>query len=600
MESTPQPSDRTYLPFRGVKNDPALYSALDTTSRQIRYVDLHPGSGDDPVECSLGCATLDPEGNDRLSYEALSYCWGGVDDVVNITLRIPASSRLSETASTDSFRVTRNLKEALAALRYGDKMRRLWVDAISINQMDDREKTHQVGQMNLIYSLATQVIVWLGLEDGHSSYVFRYHDNFKRKLQASLRDSRQHLLPTVLYPGSWQLKALTRSISRSMLKESETNTDPLPLADTAYGYEPRAASPSDVHYTFGVSVERLLGRPWFRRIWVYPEVFLAPRDVNGDRLVTVVVGSCTIRWSDLVQLTRAAVLRPFSSSQATALSMTNLSWFRQSWDFSNDSLSTATLAQCVYRTRGFSASDPRDKIFALLHLAQDTRDCIYTDSRLMPNYERPLLEIVLHYVGIGILLVSEVKVTEHGVEDLIRLDFNLTGRVLLGDAHPVIGRRIACVERFHGPGKGPILHVPKACKNTFKAIDGRMYAVNCFLAPKDEIITCHMTESPFVITPVPTGEHTYLVRGPCLCYPISVTDVVGRGKGSQVWEEVSATSREDQQPLHVGQPILPNANDTAQRRATLAANRIGPHMEVTADGQKTYDSMLKRVKGVSP
>ncbi|KAH7406832.1 heterokaryon incompatibility protein-domain-containing protein [Phaeosphaeria sp. MPI-PUGE-AT-0046c] len=533
MESTsPPPSDRTYLPFRGVKNDPALYSTLDATSRQIRYVDLHPGSGDDPVVCSLGYATLDPKGDDRLSYEALSYCWGSVDDVVYITLRVPTSSGLLDTTTTGNYRVTRNLKEALTALRYGNEMRRLWVDAISINQMNDREKTHQVGQMNLIYSLATQVIVWLGLEDSDSSYVFRYHDEFERKLQASLQESRQHLLPTVMFPGSWQLKALTRSISRSILKETEANTTPLPVVDPDHWHTTRTSSPSDIHYRFSVSVEKLLGRPWFRRIWVYPEVFLAPRDEHDERLVTVVIGSRTLRWSDLVQLTRAAILQPFSIDRATNLSMINLSWFQQSWDWSHESLSTVTLAQCVYRTRGFSASDPRDKIFALLHLAQDTKDCICTDSRLMPYYERPLLDIILKYVGIGILLVSEVKVSEHGQVDLVRLDFNLTGRVLLGDDHAVTGRRIACVERFHGSAKAPIPNAPKVCKNTFKAIDGRSYAVNCFLAPRDEIITCHAAESPFVITPYPVKEHTYLVRGPCLCYPISAKYAIVGNIGS--------------------------------------------------------------------
>jgi hypothetical protein len=67
-----------------------------------------------------------------------------------------------------------------------------------------------------------------------------------------------------------------------------------------------------------------------------------------------------------------------------------------------------------------------------------------------------LLEIILKYVGIGIMLVSEVTVTPYPQEDtLIRLDFGLTGRVLLGDEHVILCRKVACVERFLGPTKAP-------------------------------------------------------------------------------------------------------------------------------------------------
>lgn len=143
----------------------------------------------------------------------------------------------------------------------------------------------------------------------------------------------------------------------------------------------------------------------------------------------------------------------------------------------------------------------------------------------MPEYEKPLLDIILKYVGIGIMLVSEVNVSPYPeMNTLIRLDFGLTGRVLLGDDHIVIGRKVACVERFLGPTKVRILNVPSECQNTFRATNGRTYAVNCFLAPKDEVIACHITTNPFVITPYPLKEKTYLVRGPCLCYPLADKD----------------------------------------------------------------------------
>jgi hypothetical protein len=39
------------------------------------------------------------------------------------------------------------------------------VDAICINQSDVEEKSSQIPLMKYIYELATQVVIWLGLED---------------------------------------------------------------------------------------------------------------------------------------------------------------------------------------------------------------------------------------------------------------------------------------------------------------------------------------------------------------------------------------------------------------------------------------------------
>jgi hypothetical protein len=195
MASTSIATAQASLPSRGIPNDPGFYSALDPTLRQIRYVDLHPGSAEDPLVCSLGYTTLDPDMEKQITYEALSYCWGksDPDDLVTIELRIPymtpdntlrknltaqrwtswARSKkqfsLSRTQhiiksvgtapSTSSFRITRNLEAALRALRLAGAERRFWIDAICINQMDNNEKSHQIGHMNLTYASAKGVIV---------------------------------------------------------------------------------------------------------------------------------------------------------------------------------------------------------------------------------------------------------------------------------------------------------------------------------------------------------------------------------------------------------------------------------------------------------
>jgi hypothetical protein len=62
----------------------------------------------------------------------------------------------------NQFPVTVKLHEALSRLRDRSIERIIWVDAVCIDQNDDPEKKHQIGLMSKIYSQANRVIIWLG------------------------------------------------------------------------------------------------------------------------------------------------------------------------------------------------------------------------------------------------------------------------------------------------------------------------------------------------------------------------------------------------------------------------------------------------------
>jgi hypothetical protein len=131
-------------------------------AQSARFLVLHPGSLHDKIECHL----IRPEDfvpkhpDDTFSYEALSYVWGQEEDPEFIVL---CKSR---------FAITRNLAEALKHLRYTDRDRVLWVDAICINQCDGKEKEAQLLSMHWVYRSAKEVIAWLGLPDKFSRSAF--------------------------------------------------------------------------------------------------------------------------------------------------------------------------------------------------------------------------------------------------------------------------------------------------------------------------------------------------------------------------------------------------------------------------------------------
>jgi hypothetical protein len=60
--------------------------------------------------------------------------------------------------------VTENLHSALLHLRLPSESRLIWIDALCINQKDDKERNHQVKEMKQIYRGAARVLAWLGPE----------------------------------------------------------------------------------------------------------------------------------------------------------------------------------------------------------------------------------------------------------------------------------------------------------------------------------------------------------------------------------------------------------------------------------------------------
>ena len=84
------------------------------TQTSFRVAELLPGDGTDPVRCLLH--TVDWA--DVFQYEALSYAWGNPDATVPLN------------CYEKVLHVTENLYSALTHLRFSDRSRYLWADAL--------------------------------------------------------------------------------------------------------------------------------------------------------------------------------------------------------------------------------------------------------------------------------------------------------------------------------------------------------------------------------------------------------------------------------------------------------------------------------------
>ncbi|KAH9862859.1 hypothetical protein J1614_010952 [Plenodomus biglobosus] len=144
-----------------VEHEPLYqYQPLHTPDA-IRIVVIERGQWSTTLKCSiLQCL------RGEHSYEALSYEWGP-----------PSADDPSIMIDEARLRIRANLYEALSRMRCESDDRKLWIDAICIDQANREERNHQVQVMRGIYADASGVLVWLGPSAEGSDLIFRLkHD----------------------------------------------------------------------------------------------------------------------------------------------------------------------------------------------------------------------------------------------------------------------------------------------------------------------------------------------------------------------------------------------------------------------------------------
>jgi hypothetical protein len=187
----------------GLPRSPGLYRPL--APQFTRVFELEAGEFTDPI-----VGRLVPQAINGEPYEAVSYVWGDWRNRRDITI------------DGETFSVTANLHGALTAFRHWplsasrdsahqgvesirQPVRRLWADAVCINQEDLPERTSQVELMARIFAGAHRVLAWLGWEEGeegrrHTQAAIRFIHSFMENPEAGLRDARILLLNDVADP----------------------------------------------------------------------------------------------------------------------------------------------------------------------------------------------------------------------------------------------------------------------------------------------------------------------------------------------------------------------------------------------------------------
>jgi hypothetical protein len=288
------------------------YEPLNEAKREIRLMTLFAGARGDGISIELNTTSLDAVGgSSNPKYEALSYAWGSEDRPATISVHDFSA------AKNGSLTVTQNLAEALQHLRYEDRGRILWIDAICVNQQNLAERSSQVQWMVDIYSLAKLVVAWLGPVDEDSSLAM--------ELLSSL--------------GS-RFKVDWTSYTILSLTEEDKH-----LADRSRPllYDLQECS----------AIVSLLRRSWFWRIWIRQEIQKANAAV-------LLCGSSTISWDCFRTAGLCLAIMPMAEGLRGSEDCLNL--IRELIDYEGH----PGLDELVYWARSAQCSDPRGKLVSFV------------------------------------------------------------------------------------------------------------------------------------------------------------------------------------------------------------------------------------------
>ncbi|KAI1867650.1 hypothetical protein JX265_007452 [Neoarthrinium moseri] len=294
-------------------------------------------------------------------YAALSYCWGTdqpseclvlngegallrnnlyrllcrlSEDLPENTARRHNSGHFDDqiqVLTNDAYNLT--IKESPRSLQeVKDAPGFIWTDALCIDQQNIAEKNVQLGMLGEIYAKAERIIIWLGESDESSRAAF----------------------------NAW----------RSLARWARSNPQDRPDLEL---------SPDECR-----ALEDLREREYWRRVWIWQEAStpMVPRDIwCGDERIAfedaVLANDVARQW--LLALNRIPEANPWNTELEGLNTLSHIRQTKRNMGPSDSLESTIirgwdSLLSMLYTTLDLQATNPRDKIYALLSVYADIRN----------------------------------------------------------------------------------------------------------------------------------------------------------------------------------------------------------------------------------
>ncbi|KAF7538301.1 hypothetical protein G7054_g3115 [Neopestalotiopsis clavispora] len=343
------------------------------------------------IALSLCHVSLD---DSKGEYVALSYTWGRPEPLdLDPTFQPDNTWRLN--CNGGVVEVRQNLFDFLQQVRRaGSNASAFWIDAVCINQQDDKEKSEQVFRMGQIYAASSQVWIWLGGRP-ISIEVQQIIEEF---IPAMRKDDNDRNYDNDFYQN---IDILDEKSSNALIQ--------------AIGYEKWAMWKSSWR-----QYRALFARNWFKRGWTVQEAAL-----RAPEHCSVLVGSYVIDWDlilkfsslllisrwplvrevpTLFEITMIRVLTCYHSNSASSqpvLTAREAVALKHKWhtDFLN----------LILRARNLYVEDPRDRIYAYLGMMLQNKPPSVENS-IVPDYALDVEFVFQNFATVILQNVSDLGI----------------------------------------------------------------------------------------------------------------------------------------------------------------------------------------------
>lgn len=335
------------------------HSPLPDDSSYIRLLTIHDLDLDKTRPVSVSCELTTWPVTEAPNYLAISYTWGDERHLTTILV------------NSNPMRVRRNCEYALKQAKWYDghsRQRRLhyWVDAICINQMDDKEKGPQVALMGSIYKNADRVLACVGESDKESRYLYR---KLRLRRNSTIFSRLGLMQPDLRFwvPEYLQadLQQWQRSMSRSVLVK--------------------------LYHVLTV----FLQRSYFSRVWVYQELFLGTK-------VSIYCGKERLSVCLLRGITIAANYWFYTMPKQPQLSAPTGDYVyiklidqvgRSLLDVGSSDFEPIPLSSALRHVRSLKCADPRDKVYGILSVVDWSNT-----TPICPDYTKDRMDIATEVI----------------------------------------------------------------------------------------------------------------------------------------------------------------------------------------------------------
>ncbi|KAI4945584.1 hypothetical protein J4E91_007927 [Alternaria rosae] len=379
----------------------------------IRLITIVPGERGSAIKLGIERADI----NSHPKYECLSYAWGTDGPDRSITI------------NDSSLFVTATLYVALEHLRDASQERKIWIDAICINQKDITERNSQVAIMRKIYRNATRVIVWIGPATESSEQAMEFLE-----MLATARKHRKW------YTIDW---------SKFDQKNKEPNPDPpnpdppkpdppkpdppkpdppkpdpsIPdprlqpwrerLKERSDGYMEAVKTAEATKHDFAVTgypvlynmdgnpydkyfkhewepyweaLDELLTRPWWERTWIVQEIWCASDAVLqcGSTIIEWKTFQMAMDYSEAWDDIGDALKGMKRESQWDTLRRR----YTLAINLAKARVNGSSLSSLLWNTWDRASTDPKDKVFVVLGLVGDAQG-----NSVEPDYRKSMDQV---------------------------------------------------------------------------------------------------------------------------------------------------------------------------------------------------------------